>query len=181
MATMRVGDQAIAAMRDWANRLGNIVVPIGEAAVLHIKERTLGGVDRHGAKFKPYSPKYARRKGVSEPQVNLYDSGEMLGNMQVLEGAGSRIDTGLGGGQIRGPVRGRTQALSDVSVSIGFTDPEQAIKAYAHVSGDYGRGPNKKRDFMGLEELWVQERVDHEVRRLGPPASTNEVIEVRAL
>lgn len=177
MATLRVGQEFIGQLREYANELaGKVVISIGQAGVEHIRQRTRRGYDRRGTNFIPYSERY---KKAGQP-VDLHDTGAMLGNLQVLEGGRSTVDTGLGGGQIRGPVRGQTQSIRDVNVQIGFTDPDQAIKAYAHVSGDYGRGPKKVRDFMGLEDLWVQEEVDRVVRGL-TPKFTDEVIQVRAL
>jgi hypothetical protein len=45
--------------------------------------RTMGGVDMHGAAFRPYSPAYAAMKGSTF--VNLQVSGNMLNHLQITE------------------------------------------------------------------------------------------------
>lgn len=46
-----------------------------------IENRTLDGDDVGGIKFTKYSPAYAKKKGVSEDAVDLYDSGDMLSGL----------------------------------------------------------------------------------------------------
>lgn len=55
---------------------------IMDKLILHIRKRTLSGVDTYGQTFKPYSPLYAKKK-KSKP--NLYLSGNMIGDMKIVD------------------------------------------------------------------------------------------------
>ena len=177
MAVVRVGEEFTKALAEWASGLGRVAVDIGEAAVLHIRERTKSGLDKQGNALKhPYTRKYAQRKG--QENVDLRLSGQMLGNLQVLEGAGSaKVDTTLGGSKVRETRSGQAMKARDTQISIGFSDPTQAIKAYAHISGNSPRWRNEhQRDFMGLEEQWVVENIDRSFREYGLPRATKQEI-----
>lgn len=170
---MAVGEKFISDLRAYANTLGSVVVDIGEAAIEQIKAKTLAG-EHGGGRKNVYNEKYARRKGVSPSgPVTLRDTGAMMGSLQVQEGTGgSSIETRLGGGQIRGPVRAQFQSIRDVSVNIVATDP----KAQYYTPRDQvGRTP------FQVEELWVQEAVDAAVRHKPFPGGGSEQIEIRAL
>lgn len=140
------------------------MVKMGEAIVLVIKERTRAGIDRHGGQFLPYGDRHARRRrqfGLSQAPVNLTFSGRMLGDLHVLDGTGAGFDLSGRGSKFRrgagSPQGGEFVAASDVEMQIGFLNLQNEYIAGVHASGDYGRGPNKPRDIMGLTDLESQE------------------------
>lgn len=78
-------------------------------AINLIIERTQSGEDINGKAFKPYSPEYADKKGVSRNSVDLTLLGDMLAG-------------------INGEADGATVKL--------FIDDDQVPKAYNHLVGD---------------------------------------------
>lgn len=180
MATLPVGTKFIESLQSWIVGTGQVIQRIGDAAVIRIRQRTqYENSDRYGRQFKPYSDRYATRK--KSPTVNLTQRGSMLGNLQVLGDAGTTAEffPSRGTTAVREARSGQFTSRGNTQVQIGFSDPEQAIKAYAHVSGQSARWKgNHKRDFMGLEEAWVDTTVDREFTSYGPPASTSQTINI---
>ena len=81
-----------------------------------------------GSAFKAYSDEYAdslefAAAGKSESNVNLTNSGDMLGLMDITKETQSTIE-------------------------IGWPDADEAQKAHGHITGNVG----KKRDFFGITE-----------------------------
>jgi hypothetical protein len=177
MATLPAGTKFIESLQAWVVGTGRVVARIGDAAVIRIRQRTqYENTDRYGRQFKPYSERYASRK--KNPTVNLTQGGRMLANLQVLGGAGTTVDTRIRSTAVR-EASGRFASAGDTRVQIGFSDPEQAIKAYAHVSGNSARWKgNHQRDFMGLEEAWIDTTVDREFNSYGGPKSTTQTINI---
>jgi hypothetical protein len=177
MAVIVVGTKFIESLQAWVAGTGRVIQQIGDAAVIRIRQRTqYENTDRYGRQFKPYSDRYATRK--KSPTVNLTQRGSMLGNLQVLGDAGTTVDTRIRSTAVR-ESSGRFASRGDTQVQIGFSDPEQAIKAYAHVSGQSARWKgNHQRDFMGLPDSWVDTTVDREFTSYGPPKPTAEQINI---
>lgn len=107
---------------------------IGQAIIDRIVERTQSGVDKFGKSMGSYSPTYKKSLAFQvtkggETQVNLTQTGDMLGSLTILE-------------------------ETPRTITIGFDDSEQNAKAFGHISGMQGHpvldGKVKKRDFMGL-------------------------------
>ena len=74
---------------------------MGEEALLLIRQRTAAGRDYQGAAFTPYSEAYAVKKGTflagvpfASTRVDLTLSGDMLGNMHVLEATEDHVTLG---------------------------------------------------------------------------------------
>ena len=84
----------------------------GVEIAVKVQNRTQGGKDENNARFKPYTPAYAKQKGVGVTQVDLYRSGDMLNNLDVLE-------------------------VTDHSVAVGFSD--SAMKQRAEHNEARGR------------------------------------------
>jgi hypothetical protein len=180
MATMPIGSKFTESLQAWIAGTGQVVQRIGEAAVIRIRQRTqYENTDRYGVQFKPYSEGYAKRK--RSPVVNLTQRGRMLGNLQVLGDAGTTAEffPSRGTTAVR-ESSGQFASRGNTQIQIGFSDPEQAIKAYAHISGKSKRwkyGPHV-RDFGGLEESWIDTTVDREFTSYGSPASTSQAINI---
>jgi hypothetical protein len=99
---------------------------IGEAIIQKIIDRTESGVDVSGKKFKNYSDEYVgslpfKAFGKSANDVNLTQTGAMLGTIDIIQDKGNKI-------------------------KIGWEDPTENAKAYNHNAGD----TVKKREFFGL-------------------------------
>jgi hypothetical protein len=106
---------------------------IGQAIIDKIVERTSGGRSYTGSKFAGYSKEYIdslgfKAYGKSENQVNLKQSGDMLGLMDVID-------------------------QSRDTITIGWNDETEAAKAHGHVTGNIG----VKRDFLGLNQKEIEE------------------------
>lgn len=100
-----------------------------ELARFEIISRTQDGENINGRSFTPYTPEYAEFKGRSRGDVDLTLFGDMLDSIES---------------SIRGNV-----------VTVTINDPQQAVKAYAHITGykdhpTIKNGP--KRDFFGLTD-----------------------------
>jgi hypothetical protein len=54
---------------------------IGSKAIALIKEQVQAGTDIEGKPFKPYSPDYAKKKGVAPSNVDLKVTGQMLSSI----------------------------------------------------------------------------------------------------
>jgi hypothetical protein len=181
MITLPVGTKFIESLQAWVAGTDRVIRRIGDAAVLHIKNRTQQqNVDRYGRYFKGYvDPRYKRYKGGA--RVNLYDTGDMLGNLQVIGDAGTsvRTDTSINNKTGVREASGRFGSRGNTRVVIGFPDTKQASKAYAHISGTSPQWKgNHKRDFMGLPGEWVDITVDREFTSYGPPKPTAEQINI---
>jgi hypothetical protein len=107
---------------------------IGQAVIDRIVERTQSGIDKFGRSLGRYSPSYKSSLAFKVTKggdsiVNLTQTGDMLGSLTIVE-------------------------QSDRTLTIGFDDSDQNVKAYGHISGMEGHpvleGKVKKRDFMGL-------------------------------
>lgn len=107
---------------------------IGQALIDRIVERTQDGIDKFGKSMGGYSPAYKKSLAFKvtkggQSQVNLTQTGDMLGSLTILEETAQTI-------------------------TLGFDDSDQNAKAFGHISGMQGHpvldGKVKKRDFMGL-------------------------------
>jgi hypothetical protein len=177
MAVIVVGTKFIESLNEWVKGSGAVMRRIGDAAVLHIRNRTQQqNVDRYGRYFKGYvDPRYKRYKGGG--RVNLTDTGAMLGDLQVLGDVGTSVDTSANNA-VR-EATGRFGSMRDVQIRIGFSSQEQQHKAYAHITGNSPRWKgNHQRDFMGLPDSWVDTTVDREFTSYGPPKPTAEQINI---
>lgn len=101
---------------------------IGEAFIQNIVDRTESGVDVNGKEFKSYSDKYTeslafKAFGKSSSEVNLTQTGAMLGLIDIVEDKGNKI-------------------------KIGWSDDTENAKAYNHNTGD----TVKKRQFFGITQ-----------------------------
>lgn len=103
--------------------------------ILYIQERSIEGRDKNEEKFPNYSRPYADRKGVSIGDVDLTDTGDMLGSLTLLEST-------MG------------------SITIGFPRSDRDLngKAEGNILGSYGREPDrtKARDFLGIDETILE-------------------------
>jgi len=98
--------------------------------------RSQSGSDVNGKSFKQYSENYADFKGVSRSDVDMTLFGDMLSSIDGF------------------------QENENVVLSIGG---EQAVKAYAHMTGFKGHPTIKngpKREFFGLTEKDAKEIAD---------------------
>lgn len=158
----------IQAVSDYAKGFGRVVVDLGASGVEHIKRRTrYGNVDRYGVGFRAYSPNY-KKVGKS---VDLTDTGEMLDSLAVVTSQGSVVDTSGRGSTLRSTTTGRFEKIDDVRIGIGFSNPLMAQRASYHTTP---RGKMPKRDFGGLEEIWVQEELENSIRRHRFPTRTSK-------
>lgn len=110
---------------------------VANEIIQFIQERTTSGVDKRNNKFKRYTAAYAKRTGVSRSDVDLFLSGDMLDDIELLS-------------HKRGELR------------IGFDrGSESNSKADGNISGSYGRTPNKSkaRDFLGIFKKDVKDIV----------------------
>jgi hypothetical protein len=164
-----IGKGFIEELRAYAVQLGNVVVDVAVAGVAQIKTRTSQGINADGTPFAPYSVKYANKykKGMTSP-VRLRREGTMMESVYASVD-GTKIDTALGGGKIRGPYRGQTQALDDVRATIGVSDPKAQW---------YSRVDQKNRAPFELNELWLSEEADASLRRVVEPRFTDDTLEV---
>lgn len=99
-----------------------------------IIDRTQQGKNINGRDFSQYSPEYAEFKGVSRDDVDLTFFGDMLQSIQT--------------------------EVSGDNVTVKISDNEQAIKAFAHVTGYEGHPTIKngpKRDFFGVTNQRAKE------------------------
>lgn len=173
---MALGDSMNRAINSWVAQFAEGVYRLGDAAIEHIRLRTRRGVGPDGEQYQPYSENYARRKkGGATTPVTLTDTGEMLGSMQVIEGGRATAEASIRSTAVRG-ASGRFESLRDQKVVIGFPPGDAAMKAIVHHEG---RGV-PRRPFMGLEDLWVQEGIDREMRQITIPPS-REQVEIRVL
>lgn len=108
---------------------------IGQAIIDRIVERTQEQhIDKFGRSLGRYSKSYKESLGFQvtkkgETEVNLTQTGDMLASITILD-------------------------QSPRTITIGFDDSTQNVKAYGHISGMEGHpvleGRVKKRDFFGL-------------------------------
>jgi len=87
-------------------------------------------MDKNNRKLPSYTPEYARDKGVTRDSVDLFLSGDLLENMQLLSHKSGEL-------------------------TIGFDKGDQELngKAEGNILGTYGQPrpiPGKKRDFLGI-------------------------------
>jgi hypothetical protein len=104
-------------------------VKIAEVVIEHIINRSAAGYDKNNDKFKPYSEKYAEKKGVGINDVDLILTGEMLDSITLLNHKAGEI-------------------------TIGYDDPDDELagKVEGNRRGSYGGEPSSKkaRDFLGI-------------------------------
>jgi hypothetical protein len=104
-------------------------------AIEVINQRTLNGDDINGETFEPYSEEYARKKGVSVDSVDLFLTGNMLDAMDITNQTPETVTIGIKGG-------------------------EDALKSFAHNTGD---GKAKKREFFGITK-YEAERIASKIK-----------------
>ena len=101
-----------------------------------IKDRTRKGTDFKGRKFRPYSPKYAKRRAKEGRTTtpNLFRAGLMLGNM-------------------------RFKRLSKNQGQISFPARRQNLKAFFHDVQGVGKS-KVKREFFSVSKKEEAKAVD---------------------
>lgn len=67
----------------------------GVYLAVQLENRTQGGRDEAGNKFRPYTAAYARAKNVARTAVDLTRSGEMFASFGVLWAARNRVRIGF--------------------------------------------------------------------------------------
>jgi hypothetical protein len=67
---------------------------VGQDLIDTIVTRTRSGKDASGRRFRPYTPAYAKWKGVRPSQVDLTLSGDMLDGLTVLSTSHGRVRAG---------------------------------------------------------------------------------------
>jgi hypothetical protein len=92
-------------------------------AIERMINRTLDGEDRNNSSFKPYTEKYAAKKGVSVNSVDMFLEGDMLQSITP-------------------------DIINDRSVKIYVDGDLETKKSFNHVTGD----TLPKRDFFGISE-----------------------------
>lgn len=116
--------------------LSDLKEVIALAAIDKIVSRTLDGKDVNGRAFKPYSESYKKSKvfrmmGKKPGEVNLRLFGTMLGTIEVIDQAGSKI-------------------------TLGWMDSTENAKAFNHNTGD----TLPKREFFGLNDSEVESLIE---------------------
>jgi len=80
---------------------------IAADVIEYIQERTKGGNDNRGRKFKEYTKDYAEKKGVGVGDVDLIDTLEMVSSLQLLRVRKNNLKIGYkAGDDINGKVEG---------------------------------------------------------------------------
>ena len=95
-----------------------------------VKRTRYLGLDKNDKPFKKYSKQYAINKGVSQTDVDLTLSSEMLDELKYLSDKSG-------------------------SITIGYDDPNLYGKVEGNILGTYGQDkpiPGKKRDFLGISK-----------------------------
>lgn len=126
-----------------------------DAALDRILERTQDeGKTIHGDSFEQYSKEYAKKKGVSRSDVDMTLFGDML--LDINDGSRQRN-----------------------SVKLQIDDPDEAIKAFAHLTGYEGHPKiknGKKREFFGLSDSEIQDIANNVKGSSGQSDSNNQTI-----
>jgi hypothetical protein len=183
-----IGSEFFDALNKWLSGFPAVTTSIGEAAIVRIRQRTqYENTDRFGNQFQPYSElntkkntrkigpetRWAKRK--KSAIVNLTKSGRMLGNLQVLSGGTAKANVNINN-SVSGK-GGRFESIKDQTIVIGFSDPREGKKAWAHITGESPVWRESHvRDFMGVEELWIGEATDKALRQYGPVKSTKQTM-----
>lgn len=119
-----------------------LVNRIGQAIIDFMDDRSLDGKGFNGQKLKaPYSDSYAdslnfKASGKSKNDVNMRLSGDMMGSIDLLKVDGSKL-------------------------VIGIDDPDQAIKAFNHQTGD----TVPKRPFFGVSSEELKKKILPEFKK----------------
>ena len=106
---------------------------VGQAIIDKIRDRAADNIDVSGKSFKKYSKEYVdsvefKAYGKSAGDVNMKQTGDMLGFMDVIEESKSKI-------------------------VIGWSDGDEEAKAHNHIVGD----TVPKRNFFGLPVSDIEE------------------------
>lgn len=111
---------------------------IAQALMDKIIKRTEGAKDINDSPFRGYSKEYKKsldfKAAGKSSKVNLKLSGDMLGLLDIVETSGN-------------------------TVTLGWTESDEAAKAHGHITGDK-KGPKVKRDFFGLSPKDVKQVTD---------------------
>jgi hypothetical protein len=111
------------------NLESDVAQDIADEIVQFIIDRSQNGFDKNNKKFKKYSLKYAKNKGVGRSEVDLTMSEDMLEEMKVI-------------------------AIRDGEIEIGYEDDADVIgQVEGNVLGTYGqKEPVVKggRNFLGI-------------------------------
>lgn len=119
-----------------------LVSKIGQAIIDFMDVRSMDGKGFNGQKLKaPYSDAYSeslnfKAAGKSKNQVNMRLSGDMMGSIDLLKVDGSKL-------------------------VIGIDDPNQAIKAFNHQTGD----TVPKRPFFGVSADELKNKILPEFKK----------------
>jgi phage gpG-like protein len=103
-------------------------IKFAELAVDEIRSRTLQNEDINGKKFTKYTKDYAKEKGVSRSDVNLFVEGKLL------DGVGRR----------------KSKEKSN-TVFIQMKKGKETLKAHGHNKG-YSKGKLPQREFFGITD-----------------------------
>lgn len=105
-------------------------VELADAVIEYIKHRTMDGFDKNLDRFEPYTPTYAKFKGVNRNDVDLVFSSEMLEAMKTLSHKKGELTIGYEKGS------------------------RENGKAEGNIKGTYGKPfpVTKGRDFLGINE-----------------------------
>lgn len=116
---------------------------IAQRIIERIVERTQSGIDKDGDKFKAYSKAY--KKSL---QFKIYGKTNKV-NLTLTEAMLSSI--GIAG-------------TSGNTITIGFTDKEQFLKASGHIDGTGANNALPVRDFWGLPLSDVQKIIKEVIK-----------------
>jgi len=129
---------------------------VAGSIVRMVRSRTLSGISSEGSPFPEYGKRYTSKKKRKSP-VDLYDipprryvGTHMLNDLAAYGDSGVEFDPrGAGGGRFRG-AGGRWVSATDIKLTIQPKAQRNRDLVAIHASGNYGRGPNKPRPWLGL-------------------------------
>lgn len=130
-------DNVDGTIKDYRTDLlnSNTLQQISDEIKSRVINRTISGFDYKNKSFVPYSPLYAKRKGVSINDVNLRLSGQMLNDFYVeAKIKPEYIDTDI-----------FFIDLGALSIHYGFNTELSTNKYFWNADNQYG----KNRDFLG--------------------------------
>lgn len=155
-----------------------LLAQMAALAIGRIKRRTGQGVDVAGAKFAPYSARYAAQRKASgrDTTPKLLLTGATLGSMQVLSNDGARAVIGFAGSSARvrfAPRVRKAKTASQVKREQAWKTKhtfretnEQIANALKARWNDRGEGSVPRRHFFGLSKDDQRELMRHALRSL---------------
>lgn len=119
------------------------------SAIEIINQRTLDGKDIDGKKFTPYSKAYAEKKGVPQSAVDLFDTGDMLDDIER-----------------------DTSSETKNTIAISIDEDFAATKSFAHNTGE---GKMPKREFFGVTRNEAEQIASRIKRQATEPESRDRI------